>query len=80
MNDNLLGSHLLASTLLQNTISGNSSSDIILQQDGPYDFYQHPNIQQARSCHLVLNHFIIEINKLLEQWPEHPALVQVRTS
>ncbi|XP_040203696.1 LOW QUALITY PROTEIN: midasin [Rana temporaria] len=77
VNDNLLGSHLLASTLLQNTISGNASSDIILQQDGPYDFYQHPNIQQARSCHLVLNHFIIEINKLLEQWPEHPALVQL---
>ncbi|PIO34596.1 hypothetical protein AB205_0072010, partial [Aquarana catesbeiana] len=77
VNDNLLGSHLLASTLLQNTISANTSSDIILQQDGPYDFYQHPNIQQVRSCHLVLNHFIIEINKLLEEWPEHPALVQL---
>nr|DBA26506.1 TPA: hypothetical protein GDO54_010752 [Pyxicephalus adspersus] len=77
VNDNLLGSHLLASTLLQNTISGNTSSNIILQQDGPYDFYQHPNIQQVTQCYQVLNHFTLEINKLLKEWPEHPALVQL---
>lgn len=77
VNDHLLGSHLLASTLLHNTISGNTSSDVILQQDGPYDFYQHPNIQQVRQCHHVLNCFTMEIKKLLEEWPEHPALVQL---
>ncbi|XP_018427598.1 PREDICTED: midasin [Nanorana parkeri] len=77
VNDHLLGSHLLASTLLQNTMSGNTSSDIILQQDGPYDFYQHPNIQQVRQCHHVLNRFVMEIKRLLEEWPEHPALIQL---
>ncbi|KAM3931945.1 midasin [Leptodactylus fuscus] len=77
LNDHLSSSHLLASTLLQNTILGNGTSDLIMQHEGPYDFYQHPNIQQVRQCQLVLIRFSEEVNKLMGDWPDHPALVQL---
>uniref|UniRef100_A0A8C0ELF2 Midasin n=1 Tax=Bubo bubo TaxID=30461 RepID=A0A8C0ELF2_BUBBB len=77
MNDSLLGSQLLVSTLLHNTFFEELSSDLVLQQDGPYDFYQHPNIQQVRQCQPVLDHFAKEVNRLLQEWPEHPVLVQL---
>uniref|UniRef100_A0A8C5T387 Midasin n=1 Tax=Malurus cyaneus samueli TaxID=2593467 RepID=A0A8C5T387_9PASS len=77
MNDILLGSQLLLSTLLHNTFFEEVTSDLVLQQDGPYDFYQHPNIQQVRQCQPVLDNFAKEINGLLQEWPEHPVLVQL---
>ncbi|XP_040284697.1 midasin isoform X1 [Bufo bufo] len=77
LNDHLSSSHLLASTLMQNTILGNSTSDLVVQHEGPYDFYQHPNIQQVRQCQCVLSCFREEVNKLLGDWPDHPALVQL---
>uniref|UniRef100_A0A803V8M9 Midasin n=1 Tax=Ficedula albicollis TaxID=59894 RepID=A0A803V8M9_FICAL len=77
MNDSLLGSQLLLSTLLHNTFFEEVASDLVLQQDGPYDFYQHPNIQQVRQCQPVLDNFAKEINGLLQEWPEHPVLVQL---
>uniref|UniRef100_A0A8B9G7C9 Midasin n=1 Tax=Amazona collaria TaxID=241587 RepID=A0A8B9G7C9_9PSIT len=77
MNDTLLGSQLLASALLHNTFFEELTSDLVLQQDGPYDFYQHPNIQQVRQCQPVLDSFAKEVNRLLQEWPEHPVLVQV---
>lgn len=79
MNDSLLGSQLLVSTLLHNTFFEELTSDLVLQQDGPYDFYQHPNIQQVRQCQPVLDSFAKEVNRLLQEWPEHPVLVQVET-
>ncbi|XP_054255246.1 midasin [Indicator indicator] len=77
MNDSLLGSQLLVSTLLHNTFFEELASDLTLQQDGPYDFYQHPNIQQVRQCQPVLDDFVKEVNRLLQEWPEHPVLVQL---
>ncbi|XP_066850638.1 midasin isoform X2 [Anser cygnoides] len=77
MNDSLLGSQLLLSTLLQNTFFEELTSDLVLQQDGPYDFYQHPNIQQVRLCQPVLDNFAKEVNRLLQEWPEHPVLLQL---
>ncbi|KAM8954164.1 midasin [Pelodytes ibericus] len=77
LNDHLLGSQLLASTVLQNTVSGKTGSNLILQYESPYDFYQHPNIQQVQQCQGVLQSFSKEVNRLLEDWPEHPALLQI---
>ncbi|NWW44539.1 MDN1 protein, partial [Pedionomus torquatus] len=77
MNDSLLGSQLLVSTLLHNTFFEELTSDLVLQQDGPYDFYQHPNIQQVRQCQPVLDNFAKEVNGLLQEWPDHPVLVQL---
>ncbi|OWK63460.1 Midasin [Lonchura striata] len=77
MNGSLLGSQLLLSTLLHNTFFEEVTSDLVLQQDGPYDFYQHPNIQQVRQCQPVLDNFAKEIKGLLQEWPEHPVLVQL---
>uniref|UniRef100_A0A8C5QIK7 Midasin n=1 Tax=Leptobrachium leishanense TaxID=445787 RepID=A0A8C5QIK7_9ANUR len=77
LNDHLLGSQLLASTVLQNMVSGKTTANLILQYENPYDFYQHPNIQQIQQCQEVLQLFLEEVNRLLEEWPEHPALVQI---
>ncbi|XP_060128572.1 midasin isoform X2 [Zootoca vivipara] len=77
MNDNLHGSQLLASTILHNTLFEQGASELVLQNEGPYDFYHHPNIQQVQQCQHVLENFTKEVKALLQEWPEHPALVQL---
>lgn len=77
LNDQLLGSQLLACTLSHNTLFGEATSDLIVKPDGPYDFYQHPNVPEARHCQPVLQGFSEAVSQLLQDWPEHPALEQV---
>ncbi|XP_016311670.1 midasin-like [Sinocyclocheilus anshuiensis] len=74
----LMGSQLLLSTLLQNTVSGSGGpAGLILQSDGPYDFYRDPNMSQARICLLALEQLNKAVRQRLNDWPEHPALVQI---
>ncbi|KAG8524470.1 Midasin, partial [Galemys pyrenaicus] len=77
LNCQLLGSQLLACTLSYNTLFGEATSDLIVKPDGPYDFYQHPNVPEARYCQPVLHEFAKAVNHLLQDWPEHPALEQL---
>uniref|UniRef100_A0A8D1BB25 Midasin n=1 Tax=Sus scrofa TaxID=9823 RepID=A0A8D1BB25_PIG len=77
LNDQLLGSQLLACTLSHNTLFGEATSDLIVRPDGPYDFYQHPNVPEARHCQPVLQGFSEAVTRLLQDWPEHPALEQL---
>ncbi|XP_067273008.1 midasin [Pseudorasbora parva] len=74
----LMGSQLLLSTLLQNTVSGSGGpAGLILQNDGPYDFYIEPNMSQARICLPALEQLSKAVKQRLNDWPEHPALVQI---
>ncbi|XP_043076462.1 midasin [Puntigrus tetrazona] len=74
----LMGSQLLLSTLLQNTVSGSGGpAGLILQSDGPYDFYRDPNMSQARICLPALEQLSKAVRQRLSDWPEHPALVQI---
>ncbi|XP_069866566.1 midasin isoform X1 [Dipodomys merriami] len=77
LNDNLLGSQLLACTLSYNTLFGEAISDLTVKTDGPYDFYQHPNVAEARQCQPVLQGFSEAVSHLLQDWPEHPVLEQL---
>ncbi|XP_069462584.1 midasin isoform X2 [Ambystoma mexicanum] len=77
LNHHLLGSQLLASTLIQNTVFADSSSELVLHHESSYDFYQHPNLEQVRHCQPVLNEFTKEVKQLLQKWCEHPALTQL---
>ncbi|XP_036035518.1 midasin [Onychomys torridus] len=77
LNDQLLGSQLLACTLSYNTLCGEATSDLTMKPDGPYDFYQHPNVAEARQCQPVLQGFSEAVRQLLEEWPEHPVLQQL---
>ncbi|XP_032340488.1 LOW QUALITY PROTEIN: midasin [Camelus ferus] len=77
LNDQLLGSQLLACTLSHNTLLGEGTLDLLVKPDGPYDFYQHPNIPEARHCHPVLQGFSEAVRQLLQDWPGHPALEQL---
>nr|XP_045010044.1 midasin isoform X2 [Jaculus jaculus] len=77
LNDQLLGSQLLACTLSYNTLFGVATSDLMMRPDGPYDFYQHPNVAEAQQCQPVLQDFSEAVIHLLQDWPDHPALQQL---
>jgi midasin len=80
MDQQMTGTQLLLSALLQNTVQGTPGPQgLTLQPDGPYDFYQQPNMSEARLCLPVLEQLALAVRQRLEEWPEHPALVQVRT-
>lgn len=75
----LTGSQLLLSSVLQNTVRGSGGpAGLILQSEGPYDFYREPNMCQARLCLPAIEQLARAVRRRLEDWPEHPALVQVR--
>ncbi|TKS75776.1 Midasin MIDAS-containing protein [Collichthys lucidus] len=78
LDQQLTGSELLLSALLQNTVQGSSSPDgLAVTSEGPYDFYQQPNTSEARLCLPVLEQLSGAVKQRLEDWPEHPALVQL---
>ncbi|XP_071469317.1 midasin isoform X1 [Marmota flaviventris] len=77
LNDRLLGSQLLACALSHNTLFEETASDLMVKPDGPYDFYQHPNVSEARQCQPLLRGFSEAVSQLLQDWPEHPALEQL---
>ncbi|XP_064196020.1 midasin isoform X1 [Anguilla rostrata] len=78
MDQQLAGTQLFLSTLLQNTVRGGGAPDAPrLQSDGPYDFYQNPNMSEARQCLPVLEQLGVAVRRRLEEWPEHPALTQL---
>jgi len=78
MDQKLTGSELLLSALLQNTVQGSGGPDgLSVAPEGPYDFYQQPNMSEARLCLPVLEQLSVAAKQRLEEWPEHPALIQV---
>lgn len=78
LDQQLTGSELLLSALLQNTVQGLGGPDgLTVTSEGPYDFYQQPNMSEARLCLPVLEQLSVAARQRLEEWPEHPALVQV---
>lgn len=79
LDQQLTGSELLLSALLQNTVQASVGPDgLCMASDGPYDFYQHPNMKEACLCLPVLEELGAAVKQRLEDWPEHPALIQVR--
>ncbi|KAM6905784.1 midasin isoform 2-T2 [Lycodopsis pacificus] len=78
LDQQLTGSELLVSTLLQNTVQGSGGPDgLSVASEGPYDFYQQPNMSEARLCLPVLEQLSVGVKQRLDDWPEHPALVQL---
>ncbi|TSL47560.1 Midasin [Bagarius yarrelli] len=74
----LTGSQLLLSSVLQNTVRGSGGpAGLILQSDGPYDFYREPNMCQARLCLPAIEQLTRAVLRRLDDWPDHPALVQI---
>lgn len=74
-----MGSQLLLSSVLQNTVRGSGGpAGLILQNEGPYDFYKEPNMCQARLCLPAIEQLARAVCHRLDDWPDHPALVQVR--
>lgn len=42
-----------------------------------YDFYKDANVNEVKSSYHILDELKLNINNLLEQWPEHPTLKMV---
>lgn len=78
MDPQLTGCQLLLSSVLQNTVRGSGGpAGLILQSDGPYDFYREPNMCQARLCLPAIEQLARAVCRRLDDWPDHPALVQI---
>ncbi|XP_077950103.1 midasin isoform X1 [Gasterosteus aculeatus] len=78
LDQQLTGSELLLSALLQNTVQGSGGpDDLSVASEGPYDFYQQPNMSEARLCLPVLEQLSVAVKQRLDDWPEHPALMQL---
>ncbi|KAM7394956.1 hypothetical protein PAMA_006612 [Pampus argenteus] len=78
LDQQLTGCELLLSALLQNTVHGSGGPDgLSVTSEGPYDFYQQPNMSEARLCLPVLEQLSVAVKQRLEEWPDHPALVQL---
>uniref|UniRef100_A0A3P8RPW4 Midasin n=1 Tax=Amphiprion percula TaxID=161767 RepID=A0A3P8RPW4_AMPPE len=78
LDQQLTGSELLLSALLQNTVQGSGGADgLAVTSEGPYDFYQQPNMSEARLCLPVLEQLMVAVKQRLEDWPDHPALLIV---
>lgn len=78
LDQQLAGSELLLSALLQNTVQGSGGPDgLVVASEGSYDFYQQPNMSEACLCLPVLKQLSVAVKQRLDEWPDHPALVQV---
>lgn len=78
LDQQLTGSELLLSALLQNTVQETGDPEaLVVSSEGPYDFYQQPNMSEARFCLPVLKQLSVAIKQRLDDWPEHPALTQL---
>lgn len=78
LDQQLTGSEMLFSALLLNTLQGSESPDgLAVSLEGPYDFYQHSKMSEACLCLPVLEQLDVAVKKRLEDWPEHPVLIQV---
>ncbi|XP_039980712.1 midasin isoform X5 [Xiphias gladius] len=78
LDQQLTGSELLLSALLQNTVQGSGAPDgPVVTSEGPYDFYQQPNVKEACLCLPVLEQLSVAVKQRLDNWPEHPALIQL---
>uniref|UniRef100_A0A7N8XVL1 Midasin n=1 Tax=Mastacembelus armatus TaxID=205130 RepID=A0A7N8XVL1_9TELE len=78
LDQQLTGSELLLSTLLQNTVLGSGGPDFLaFSSEGPYDFYHQPNMTETRLCLPVLQELSVAVKQRLDDWPEHPALIEL---
>ncbi|XP_028997386.1 midasin [Betta splendens] len=78
LDQQLTGSEMLLSALLLNALQGTESPEgLAVTSEGPYDFYQHSKMNEACLCLPVLEQLDVAVKKRLEDWPEHPALMQL---
>ncbi|XP_028395044.1 midasin-like isoform X2 [Dendronephthya gigantea] len=88
--DNSTQNHLLASSLLQKSLfacqSGSalqeqfnmgSSNVLFHRKSEEYDIYHDSNFKEIIQVLPILKSFKSRLKQLLEEWPEHPTLVQL---
>jgi len=67
----MLGANVVAHQLSKGNVS---------EQWNPatYDFYHDSNISEAQKLQSLFSGLVSRVSELLEEWPDHPALQQVR--
>lgn len=59
-------------------LSGTSGSADLENRRKHYDFYHDSNIAESKLCVPILQSLTKRVLELLEEWPDHPTLNQVR--
>ncbi|OZJ03007.1 hypothetical protein BZG36_04676 [Bifiguratus adelaidae] len=67
--------HLHAVVTAGDLLQGRISDD---KMENAYDFYKDSNFPQAKKILTVLDHCSKRVNSLLEEWPEHAVLHQLK--
>lgn len=73
--DSSMDSKMLPWLLMATDIANNPKQ---LDTKGYYDFYRDPNLEYAKKTSEVLKNVEDHIQKLLNEWPDHPTLQTVR--
>lgn len=68
---------LLVLLSLKDTEFSTSEVRLMEEDKADYDFYRDKNIEEVGRCLEVLETLNVKLKELLNEWPEHPALVQV---
>lgn len=74
----LTGAHLTLSKIHQDTISGTIKGHHVMHAGKPFDIYHDANPSEATKCRPLLEELTTKVDKLMEEWPDHPALKHVR--
>ncbi|GAB6026519.1 hypothetical protein CHUAL_012942 [Chamberlinius hualienensis] len=70
----LFGGHLIAASLIGNKLASGQKSP---EKPKKYNFYYDSNISEVISCITILQNFSQRIYQILNEWPDHPSLLQV---
>ncbi|XP_050394421.2 midasin [Patella vulgata] len=80
----VVGGHLVISGVVQQTILSSLNStdatqdeNLCLKPSEFYDVYYDSNVAEVSQCKGVLDRFIIRLEELLVEFPEHPTLLQI---
>ncbi|KAJ8669610.1 hypothetical protein QAD02_000869 [Eretmocerus hayati] len=57
-------------------IHQNEESEI-KNDNKPYDYYRHSNVEEVRQCSPLLETITVKLNEILQEWPEHPTLLSI---
>ncbi|PIK42635.1 putative midasin [Apostichopus japonicus] len=74
----LTGAHLTLSKIHQDTISGTIKGHHVMHAGKPFDIYHDANPSEATKCRPLLEELTTKVDKLMEEWPEHPALKHLK--
>ncbi|ESP03976.1 hypothetical protein LOTGIDRAFT_230254 [Lottia gigantea] len=80
----VVGGHLLISGVVQQTIlsglnntQSQTENSLCLKPTEYYDIYYDSNVNEVSQCKVILDRFLVRLDELLIEYPQHPTLSQI---